>query len=50
MEPEDTDQYIEMEADWTVLRIALVCALYRHHKSVQLTRSLGLERQSARCR
>lgn len=30
METEDSEQTTEMEAEWTVLRIALVCAFYCH--------------------
>lgn len=50
MQSDDTDLTMEMEAEWTALRIALVCALYYHHKILQLTRALGLERQPARYR
>lgn len=32
MKSEDADQMVEMEAEWTVLRIALVCSLNYQHK------------------
>lgn len=47
MEPEDADQTTEMEAEWTVLRIALVRAINYKHKESQLTSYPGLEGQSA---
>lgn len=47
MQTEDAEQTIEMEAEWTVLRIALVCAPYCHHQKLGLTKFLGMERQPA---
>lgn len=50
MQTEEIDQIIEMEAEWTVLRIALVSAPNCPCKMLQLTRQLGVERQPARRR
>lgn len=49
-DPEDLYQTVEMEAEWTVLRIALVRAPFCHNKMVQLTSSPGMEGKPARCR
>lgn len=50
MQTEEADQIIEMEAEWTVLRIALVFAPHCHCRMSRLTRLLGVERQPARRR
>lgn len=50
MQMDEADQIIEMEAEWTVLRIALVCAPNYHCRMSRLTGLLGVERQPARRR
>lgn len=50
MQTEEADQTIEMEAEWTVLRIALVCAPNCQYMISRLTRFPGVERQPARRR